>query len=106
MQSFVDRIQSDLERDIHRISMNLRLYIEDERTVEVLLNHVQDRVVDDCMDFSALISTFHNGTMRSKAPTAEYVRAMVVRGSTQDWEPQPNEDIVPPNSSSSSGAIF
>ncbi|KAM5533738.1 hypothetical protein V8D89_012611 [Ganoderma adspersum] len=104
IRSFIGRMQSDLERDIHRVSINLRLYIEDERTVDVLLKHVQDRVVDDCMDFSDLVSKLHNGTMRSKAPTAEYVRARILRGSAEDWEPQ--EDMIPPNSSSSSSAVF
>lgn len=106
IRSFIGRMQSDLEHDIHRVSMNLRLYIEDERTVDVLLKHVQDRVVDDCMDFSDLTSKLHNGVMRSKAPTMEYVRTRVLRGSAEDWEPK--EDMRPPNSSSSSGggAVF
>ena len=101
-QSFIDRMHSELERDVHRFSMSLRLYIEDERTVEVLLKHVQDRIVDDWMDFSDLISNLYAGTMRSKAPTEEYVRAKLVRGSKEEWGPQSEGGVMRLDDSGSS----
>ncbi|TBU48650.1 Sec34-domain-containing protein [Dichomitus squalens] len=101
-QSYIDRMYSKLERDVHRVSMSLRLYIEDERTVEVLLKHVQDKIVDDWMDFSDLISNLYNGAMRARAPIEEFVRAKVVRGSKEDWVAQSNGGVMWPDSSSSS----
>ena len=106
IQSFINRMNFDVERDIHRVAMNLRLYIEDERTVDVLLKHIQDRVVDDWMDFSDLLSKVHHGTMRSKAPTAEYVRARVLRGRAENWEPQQDVTLQLTNSGSGSSAVF
>ncbi|KAI0743658.1 Sec34-domain-containing protein [Daedaleopsis nitida] len=88
-QGFIDTAQQSLESDMHRVATRLRLYIEDERTVGVLLKHVEDKVVDDWANFSDLICNMYNGVMRSKAPTEQFIRTKVVRGCGEDWEPEP-----------------
>ena len=65
--------------------MRLRLYVEDERTVDVLLTHVQDRVVDDWLDFGALVAGFYGGALRGRVPSSAFVRERVARGCREDW---------------------
>ena len=86
-QAFVDAAGAGaLERGAHDAAVRLRLYVEDERTVDVLLTHVQDRVVDDWMDFGMLISNTYGGALRGKTPSAPWVRERVARGCREDWQ--------------------
>lgn len=34
----------------------MRLYLEDDRTVTVLLSHVQDKILDEYVDFRQIVS--------------------------------------------------
>ncbi|RPD58666.1 Sec34-domain-containing protein [Lentinus tigrinus ALCF2SS1-6] len=85
-RSIIDAIPILLERQVHEVATRLRLYIEDERTVSVLLKHVQDKIVEDYAVFNELISNLYNGTMRGKGPTEEYIREKVTRGCREDWQ--------------------
>ncbi|KAI0644707.1 Sec34-domain-containing protein [Trametes meyenii] len=83
--SSVNGIPYSLEQHTHDSAMQLRLYIEDERTVEVLLKHIQERIVDDWMYFRNLTWNLYNGAVRNKIPTEDMIREMVVKGSREDW---------------------
>ena len=74
-----------LEAAAHDAAVRLRLYVEDERTVDVLLTHVQDRVVDDWLDFGALVAGFYGGALRGRVPGGAFVRERVARGCREDW---------------------
>ncbi|KAI0769415.1 Sec34-domain-containing protein [Trametes elegans] len=81
----VDTIPYSLEFDVHNAAVQLRLYIEDERTVEVLLKHIQERVVDDWMYWRGIVWNMYNGAVREEVPTEEMVREMVANGCREDW---------------------
>ncbi|KAH9932506.1 Sec34-like family-domain-containing protein [Fomitopsis serialis] len=57
----------------------LRLYLEDERTVSVLLGHVQDRIVDDWAEWRALVRDVYpiGSGAEVDVGTEDLVRAMV-----------------------------
>ena len=61
-------------------AVRIRLYVEDERTVDVLLTHVQDRVADDWLDFADLVGNLYGGALRDAIPTAQFVRERLMRG--------------------------
>lgn len=44
----------------------LRLYLEDDRTVSVLLGHVMDRIVDDYSGFREMVWSMYSGDLREK----------------------------------------
>ncbi|CDO75690.1 hypothetical protein BN946_scf184585.g3 [Trametes cinnabarina] len=82
----INGIPWGLERDTNRAATQLRLYIEDERTIEVLLKHIQERIVDDWMYFREITCNMHNGATRDKTPTEEMIREMVVKACQEDWK--------------------
>ncbi|KZT63738.1 Sec34-domain-containing protein [Daedalea quercina L-15889] len=57
----------------------LRLYLEDERTVSVLLGHVQDRIVDDWAEWRTLVRDVYPTGSGAEVDvgTEDLVRAMV-----------------------------
>ncbi|KAH9839058.1 Sec34-like family-domain-containing protein [Rhodofomes roseus] len=57
----------------------LRLYLEDERTVSVLLGHVQDRIVDDWAEWRALVRDVYpiGSGAEVDVGTEDLARAMV-----------------------------
>lgn len=85
-QSIIDSLPVLLERQVHEVATRLRLYIEDERTVSVLLKHVQDKIVEDYAVFNELVSNLYNGALRGKGPTEEYIREKITRGCKEDWQ--------------------
>ena len=89
MEDVLEASSAEGLSEAHSVAMRLRLYIEDERTVGVLLKHVQDKIVDDWMNFRDLVCNMYNGALRSKAPTEGSIREKVVRGSAEDWDPDP-----------------
>lgn len=66
---------TDLRKSIHK----LRLYLEDERTVNVLLGHIQDRIVDDWAEWRALVREIYpiGSGAEVEVGTEDLVRAMV-----------------------------
>ncbi|KAL7281373.1 hypothetical protein ACG7TL_004683 [Trametes sanguinea] len=83
--NIIDGIPWSVESPTHKAAMKLRLYIEDERTVEVLLKHIQERIVDDWMYFREITCNMHNGATRNKTPTEDMIREMVVKACKEDW---------------------
>ncbi|KAK7005778.1 Sec34-domain-containing protein [Favolaschia claudopus] len=53
------------ERDLRGQAARLRLYLEDDRTVGVLLQHIQDRIVDEYALFRDVVWNMYAGGMRS-----------------------------------------
>lgn len=43
-------------RDLRSAVARMRLYLEDDRTVNVLLSHVQDKIIDEYSDFMQVVS--------------------------------------------------
>ena len=43
-------------RDLRSAALRMRLYLEDDRTVHVLLLHVQDKIVDEYVDFRQAVA--------------------------------------------------
>ncbi|KAI0368378.1 Sec34-domain-containing protein [Pilatotrama ljubarskyi] len=83
--AIINSIPWSIETQTHEHATRLRLYIEDERTVEVLLKHIQERIVDDWMYFRSIIWNLYNGAVRPKIPTEDMFREMVVNGCREDW---------------------
>ncbi|KAF7972543.1 hypothetical protein HWV62_17744 [Athelia sp. TMB] len=52
------------ERDLRSNVARLRLYLEDDRTVGVLLGHVVDRIVDEYAEFREVVWKFYAGGLR------------------------------------------
>lgn len=65
------------QRDLHTQVARFRLYLEDDRTVSILLKHVQDKIVDDYMDFRDVVWNMYAGALRAELSTEEDVRAML-----------------------------
>lgn len=110
--SCVNSVPYSLESETHKHATRLRLYIEDERTVEVLLRHIQERIVDNWTYFRDIVWQLYNGRIRNNIPTAEMIREMVVKGCREDWvywtPPTPyyfSEVVASRNSSGSSSSI-
>ncbi|KAJ6500169.1 Sec34-like family-domain-containing protein [Mycena vitilis] len=53
------------ERDLRGQAARLRLYLEDDRTVGVLLQHIQDRIVDEYSLFRDAVWNMYAGGMRA-----------------------------------------
>ncbi|KAH9858997.1 Sec34-domain-containing protein [Lenzites betulinus] len=83
--SIINAIPYSLEREVNQYATRLRLYIEDERTVEVLLKHAQERLVGHWMYFREIVWDLYHGRVRNSLPTEEMIREMVVKGSKEDW---------------------
>lgn len=53
------------ERDLRIFVTKLRLYLEDSRTVAVLLTHVKDAIVDGYMTFQDTVRNMYAGVLKS-----------------------------------------
>ncbi|KAH9940375.1 Sec34-domain-containing protein [Epithele typhae] len=75
-----------LEGAAHDVAVRMRLYVEDERTVDVLLTHVQDRAVDDWLDWLEQADKAAAGALRARAPAVPAIRERLARGCREDWQ--------------------
>ncbi|KAJ7145893.1 Sec34-like family-domain-containing protein [Mycena epipterygia] len=68
-QPAAEALERDLraacERDLRGQAARLRLYLEDDRTVGVLLQHIQDRIVDEYALFRDVVWNMYAGGMRA-----------------------------------------
>lgn len=81
----INDIPYTLERQTNEVVVRLQLYIEDERTVEVLVKHIQELIVDNWMYWRETTWNLYNGEIRDKIPTEEMFREHVVNGCREDW---------------------
>ena len=58
-------------RDLRASVARMRLYLEDDRTVLVLLSHVQEKIVDEYVDFKHAVSERSKGVEASLMSTQE-----------------------------------
>ena len=58
-------------RDLRASVARMRLYLEDDRTVLVLLSHVQEKIVDEYVDFKHAVSERSKGSEASLMSTQE-----------------------------------
>lgn len=63
------------ERDLRSNVARLRLYLEDDRTVGVLVGHVMDRIVDEYSDYREVVWKFYAGALREVLFSTPVVRA-------------------------------
>jgi len=52
-------------RDLRASVARMRLYLEDDRTVLVLLSHVQEKIIDEYVDFRQAVSERSKGSEAS-----------------------------------------
>jgi conserved oligomeric Golgi complex subunit 3 len=67
------------ERDLRSSVIRMKLYLEDERTVGVLVAHAQDRIVDEYLSFVEVVGTLYSGDMRAKFLSSEDLKALLWR---------------------------
>ncbi|OBZ70968.1 Conserved oligomeric Golgi complex subunit 3 [Grifola frondosa] len=72
------RVPPGVARDLRAAVARLRLYLEDDRTVGVLVRHVQDRIVDECAEFRAVVWDMYAGALRTELGSEDGVRAMLI----------------------------
>ncbi|KAJ6608410.1 hypothetical protein B0H10DRAFT_2067888 [Mycena sp. CBHHK59/15] len=65
------------ERDLRAHAARLRLYLEDDRTVGVLLQHIQDRVVDEYAVFRDVVWNMYAGGMRAGVLSSTGLRELL-----------------------------
>ncbi|KAL1752519.1 Sec34-like family-domain-containing protein [Schizophyllum commune] len=65
------------ERDLRSASARLRLYLEDDRTVRVLVDHVQARVLEEYGVFREVVWGMYAGAMREGVLSATSLREML-----------------------------
>ena len=58
-------------RDLRASVARMRLYLEDDRTVLVLLSHVQEKIVDEYVDFRQAVSERSKGSEATLMPIHE-----------------------------------
>lgn len=63
------------ERDLRSNVSRLRLYLEDDRTVGVLLGHVMDRIVDEYAEYREVVWKFYAGALREVLFNTPVLRA-------------------------------
>lgn len=52
------------ERDLRSNVSRMRLYLEDDRTVSVLVGHVIDRIMDEYAGFRDVVSSMYSGDLK------------------------------------------
>ncbi|KAF7376406.1 Sec34-domain-containing protein [Mycena sanguinolenta] len=65
------------ERDLRGQAARLRLYLEDDRTVGVLLQHIQDRIVDEYALFRDVVWNMYAGAMRADVLSSTGLRELL-----------------------------
>lgn len=64
-------------RDLNANVLRLRLYLEDDRTVGVLLQHVQDRITDEYSAFRDAAVSMYAESMRDTLLSSTALRALL-----------------------------
>ncbi|EPQ56850.1 Sec34-domain-containing protein [Gloeophyllum trabeum ATCC 11539] len=64
-------------RDFRAGVARMRLYLEDDKTVEVLVGHATDRIVDAYAEFRDMVWGLYAGALRGEVMGAESVREML-----------------------------
>ncbi|KAH7911024.1 Sec34-like family-domain-containing protein [Hygrophoropsis aurantiaca] len=64
-----------LERDLRSSVTRMRLYLEDDRTVSVLVTHIEEAIVDDYMGFRDVVWNMYAGGMKSTVFSLQDLRA-------------------------------
>lgn len=62
------------ERDLRAAVTKLRLYLEDNRTVSVLLTHVKEAVVDGYMAYREVVWNMYAGALKGVVYTKESLK--------------------------------
>jgi len=71
------RALEGINRDLRSAVGRVRLFLEDERTVGVLLDHVQDRIVDAFAEFRDAVGGLGgDGTVMSGPELRELLRSV------------------------------
>lgn len=79
----------------------LRLYLEDDRTVNVLLRHVQERIVDDYTEWRSAVREKGAGVVGEReVGTEEAVRAVLKTVCEEGMEQAEEKDQGPVQGSS------
>jgi conserved oligomeric Golgi complex subunit 3 len=73
------------ERDLRSSIARLKLYLEDDKTISVLVLHIQDRIVDDYVAFGDVIQSLFAGTSKPDLLTEGELKELlvIVCGSSQ-----------------------
>ncbi|KAG1812095.1 Sec34-like family-domain-containing protein [Suillus subaureus] len=53
------------ERDLRSFVTKLRLYLEDDRTVSVLVTHIEEAIIDDYLKFQNVVWNMYAGAMKT-----------------------------------------
>jgi len=69
--SLCESFKMGCHRDLRASVTRMRLYLEDDRTVLVLLSHVQEKIVDEYVDFKHAVSERSKGSEASLMSTQE-----------------------------------
>ncbi|KIP09466.1 hypothetical protein PHLGIDRAFT_67633 [Phlebiopsis gigantea 11061_1 CR5-6] len=64
-------------RDLRAAVTRLRLYLEEDRTVAVLVKHVQERIVDEYAEFRRVVWSEYQGPVRSEVHNEEVLRTLL-----------------------------
>ncbi|EKM54776.1 uncharacterized protein PHACADRAFT_197206 [Phanerochaete carnosa HHB-10118-sp] len=73
-------------RDLRAAVARLKLYLEEDRTVAVLMKHVQERIVDEYAEFRRLVWSEYDGPVRSEVSNEEPLRALLQEACGSDTE--------------------
>ncbi|GJE92841.1 Sec34 domain-containing protein [Phanerochaete sordida] len=73
-------------RDLRAAVTRLKLYLEEDRTVAVLVKHVQERIVDEYAEFRRVIWSEYSGPVRSEVSNEEVLRALLQEACGSDIE--------------------
>lgn len=60
--SMDEAFKMSCHRDLRASVARMKLYLEDDRTVLVLLSHVQEKIIDEYVDFKQAISERSKGS--------------------------------------------
>lgn len=77
MQGVLQTFQETCQRDLHLSVARLRLYLEDDRTVHVLLKHVQDRIAEEYAEFSEVVGKEYGGALKNELWSEEGLRVLL-----------------------------
>ena len=69
--------QEACHRDLRSAVARLRLYLEDDRTVNVLVKHAQEKVVDEYADFRRVIWSEYGEKLSSEVSSEEALRELL-----------------------------
>lgn len=67
--------------ELHTVVVRLWLYLEDNCTVRVLVEHVQDQVVEAHARFREVVGSMYPSALRENLMGVGELRALFVRGS-------------------------